>query len=129
MAVSHFEKERSFLLGKINESEKDHRFYRSLGIACAGLGMKEQAMEAGKKALEILDFSKDAHGGFDPEMDMVRILMMVGEYDDAVTKLEQIIKRSGNITADILKIDPFWDPVREKEKFKEIINNPAYQVN
>jgi TolB-like protein len=128
-SVKHFEMERDFQLKKINETKNDPRFYQSLGIAYAGLGMKEEALEAGKKALEILDFSKDAHGGFDPEMDMVRILVMVGEFDEAMARLNRIFKYHGGITAEILKLDPFWDPVRNHEKFKEIISNPAYQVN
>jgi len=129
MAIRYFELERDFLLKNIKGSENDDRLYSSLGIACAGLGLKEQALEAGRKALEILDSSKDALGGYLREMDMVRILLMVGEYDDALIKLDQVIKHNGFWSVEILKLDPFWDPVRDHEKFKEIISNPEYQIN
>jgi tetratricopeptide (TPR) repeat protein len=129
MAVMNFKIERDLLLKKINETRNDQRLYRSLGIVYAGLGMKKEAIEAGRKALEMLDFSKDALGGFEPEMDMVRILIMVGEYDEAIIRLDNIMERHGDITAEILKLDPFWDPVRDHEKFKEIVSYPAYQVS
>jgi tetratricopeptide (TPR) repeat protein len=128
-AVRHFELERDFLLKKINESKNDDRLYRSIGIAYAGLGMKEQALEAGKKALKILDTSKDAYAGYFGEMDRVRIFIMVKEYDDALIKLDQIIKHHGHWSVELLKLDPFWDPVRNSKKFQEIISNPEYQVN
>jgi TolB-like protein/Tfp pilus assembly protein PilF len=128
MAVKHFETERNFLLEKISESGDDSRLYGSLGIAYAGLGMKEQALKAGKKALDILNLDIDRLNGFQPEMNMVMILVMVEEYDEAMIRLDKIIKYHGFISVEILKIDPFWDPVRNNEKFQEIINNPAYQV-
>jgi len=34
----------------------------------------------------------------------------------------------GFLSADYLKLDPFWDPVRNHPKFKEIISNPDYQI-
>ncbi len=129
MAMSYFEMERELLLKKIKDSVYDYHLYAHLGIAYAGLGMKEPALRAGRKALEILNSSNDAMYGYWREMDMVRILIMVEEYDDALIKLDQVIKHSGFWTVEILKLDPFWDPVRNNEKFKEIISNPEYQVD
>jgi TolB-like protein len=125
-AASHFKTERNFLLKKIKDSEYDPRLYKSLGIAYAGLGMKEQALEAIRKVPENNDFA--VAGVYEREMDMVRILVIIGEYDEAMQRLDQIMKNLGFITPEILKLDPFWDPVRNEEKFKEIIRNPAYKT-
>jgi tetratricopeptide (TPR) repeat protein len=126
-ASVHFKIEINFLQQKIKESEYDERLYRSIGIAYAGLGMKKQALEAIRKTPEITDFS--VAGVVEREMDMVRILVMVGEYDEALIRLDKIIRQHGSIiTVEILKLDPFWDPVRNNKKFKEIITNPAYQT-
>ena len=57
LAVKHFEAERILLEEKIKESYNDSRPYRSLGIAYAGLGNKTKAIEAGRKAVEILGFN------------------------------------------------------------------------
>jgi TolB-like protein len=129
LSKRHFELAKDFFLEKIRKSGNDHRLYSSLGIACAGLGLKVQALETGNKALEILNFKMDALAGFYPEMAMVMILILLEEYDEALLRLEQIISHTGLITTvEELKLDPFWDPVREHPKFKEIINNPKYQI-
>jgi serine/threonine-protein kinase len=128
-AARHFESERVFLFGKMDQLKNDSRIYRSLGIAYAGLGMKNEAIEQGEKALDILNFSNDAISGFYPEMDMVKILLMVGEYDEALIRLDHILNQTNLITVEVLKLDPFWDPVRDMDTFKEIISNPKYQID
>ena len=42
-------------------------------------------------------------------------------------KLEYLIKQNGLISVELLKRDPFWDPLRGMNGFKAIINNPEYQ--
>jgi len=129
LAAKHFALERDHLARRITEAEKDYRLYCSLGIACAGLGLKEEAVKAGGKAVDILGFQKDALIGVFQEMALVRILVMTGEYDEAMRRLENVISRHGYVTAEELRIDPFWDPVRNHEKFRGIVSDPAYQVN
>jgi tetratricopeptide (TPR) repeat protein len=128
-AARHFTLERDHLMGKIKEAENDYRLYCSLGIASAGLGLKEEAIMAGEKAIDLLGFQKDALVGVNQEMAMVRTLVLTGDYDEAMKKLESVISFHGYITAEDLKIDPFWDPVRNHEKFREIVSDPAYQVS
>jgi len=130
MAIRQFQIERDLLLKKITGSENDDRLYISLGVAYAGLSMKEQALEAGRKALKILDSLQETLYGYAREYDMVRILLMLGEYDDAMIKLDQIMKNHDVFWSSAsLNLDPFWDPVRNHPKFREIISNPEYQVN
>ena len=124
-----FDLERDHLGRRITESENDYRLYCSLGIACAGLGLKEEAIQAGEKAIDLLGFDKDALVGVLQEMAMVRILVMTGDYDEAMKRLENVMSRHGYVTAEGLMIDPFWDPVRNHEKFREIVSDPAYQVS
>lgn len=51
---------------------------------------------------------------------------MVGQYDTAITKLEFLLNKNGNLTIELLKRDPFWDPLSENDAFKLRINNPKY---
>jgi TolB-like protein/Flp pilus assembly protein TadD len=130
LANRNFSIARDTLLIKIDKSKNDQRLYMALGIAYAGLNLKKEALEAGNQALEILNPGNDAHSGYIPEMNMVRILVMVGDYDEAMIRLEPIVKHTGSvITVETLKLDPFWDPVRDNDKFQEIINNPEYQID
>ena len=114
---------------KLNELPDDSRIYSSLGIVYAGLGMRKEALEAGSKALSIMNISVDAMRGFLREHDMAKILLLVGEFDQCISKLEFLLQQNGNMTVELLKLNPFWDPLREMDAFKALINNPKYQVN
>jgi adenylate cyclase len=124
-----FNQAREVLEGKLNNIGDDPRLYSSLGLVYAGLSMTTEAKAAGNKALDIMDSSVDALRGLYREMDMVRILVMTGEYDEAIDKLEIQVQKNGNISVELLKIDPFWDPLRELDAFRTLIANPKYQIN
>jgi len=128
MSTRHFEAERIFLEEKIEAMKYDPRLYRSLGIVYAGLGNKINAINAGRKAIEILSFKKDAIGGFYTEMDMAKILLMVGEYDEAISKLEFLLQKTGYISVQLLQIDPFWNPIKNTDEFNKIISNPQASI-
>jgi hypothetical protein len=91
--------------------------------------MTEEAMVANNKALAIMNISIDAFRGFYRELDMARILLMIGEYDEAIAKLEFLLQQNGLISVELLKKDPLWDPLRDIEAFKALIANPKYQIN
>lgn len=128
-AARHFEIERDLMLGKIGISQYDHRLYRTLGIAYAGLGAKEKAQEAIAKAIKLLNLSLDPFGGYEPEIDRAIILVMIGKYDEALVRLSDILSRHGRLTSDFLEVDPVWDPVRNRADFKALVSNPAYRVS
>jgi len=54
---------------------------------------------------------------------------MIREYDDSITKLEFLLQQNGYLSVELLKRDPFWDPLRELDAFKALIENPKYQIN
>ncbi len=128
-ANTHFQEARQVLEEKLIESQYDSRIYSSLGIVYAGLGMREEALEACNKALSIMNISIDALRGVYRELDMARILMMIGEFDDAISKLDFLLRHNSFISVELLKIDPFWDPLRDIDDFKALIENPEYQIN
>jgi hypothetical protein len=76
-----------------------------------------------------MNMSIDAYRGFYRELDMAWILLMTGEHDEAIEKLEFLIQRNGLLSVEILKRDPLWDPLREINAFKALIENPKYQIN
>jgi len=122
-AIRQFGLERDIILRKIKESGDDWRLYESLATSCAGLGMKDQAMEAEEKARKNRASYKDFDATSTSDWTLITILVMIGEYDEAMKKLEKL-----KVHVEYLKLDPFWDPVRNHPKFKEIINNPKYQT-
>jgi TolB-like protein/Flp pilus assembly protein TadD len=128
LSEKYFLEAQEILSAELNNYPQDSRIYSSLGIAYAGLGRKEIAKEMGSKALNIMSIPIDAWRGFSRELDMAKILLMNGELTKTVIKLEFLIEQNGYLSVELLKNDPFWDPLRERNDFKSLIENPNYQV-
>jgi serine/threonine-protein kinase len=128
-AARYFQEAKKMLEELIIEDPEDFRILGSLGIVYAGLGMREEALEAGNKALSIMNLSVDAMKGYRRELELAMIWLMIGEYDQAISKLDFLIQQNGSRSVEYLKLDPFWDPIRDMDAFKALINNPAYQVD
>jgi hypothetical protein len=76
-----------------------------------------------------MDISVDAVRGFFREQDKTKTLLLLGDYDETISRLEFLIRQNGRLSIEDLKQDPFWDPLREKRAFKDLLENPSYQIN
>ncbi len=61
---------------------------------------------------------KDVLEGPSRIVDLARIYVMVGEYDDAIEQLELILSIPYEISIPLLKLDPAWDPLRNNPRFQ-----------
>ena len=93
----------------------------SLGIAYAGLGDKEKAIQFGKRAMGLYSVDMDAWGGLIRVADLAWIYVMVKEYDAALEQLEIILSRPGPYSAALLNLDPKWKPLWDNPKFIRLI--------
>jgi tetratricopeptide (TPR) repeat protein len=123
LTITHFQNALKTLENKLSESPYDSRLYSAIGIAYAGLEMNEIAAASGEKALKIMNISIDAWIGFYRELDMAKILLMIGECDQTIDKLGLLLRENGDLSVELLKNDPFWDPLREFESFKLLIES------
>ena len=121
-------KDDSFLMqaeNKIKEQADDSRLYSSLGIAYAGLGLKEKAVLAATRATEILPVSKEYWRGIYRVKDLAQVYVMVGEYDRALDQIEYLLSIPGELSVGNLKIDPVWAPLRTLPRFQELLEKYA----
>jgi serine/threonine protein kinase/tetratricopeptide (TPR) repeat protein len=95
--------------------------YSYLGLVYAGLGMKEKAIQAAKKAVELQPISKNAYYGPDRHRWLAYVYSMVGEYDKALDEIEPLLSIPYYTTIWDLKLNPFWDPMRDHPRFQELI--------
>ena len=95
--------------------------YRRLGLAYAGLGMKEQAIQTANKAVELDPLNKNAYWAPDRHRWLSYIYSMVGEYDNAFDEIELLLSIPYYFTTWDLKLNPFWDPMRDHTRFQELI--------
>jgi serine/threonine protein kinase/Flp pilus assembly protein TadD len=119
----YYQSARQFLENKIKEQPDDSRFYSALGIVCAGLGLKEMAIQEAKKATDLLPVSKEFWRGALRVKDLAQVYVMVGEYDKAFDQIEYLLSIPGELSVPLLKLDPVWAPLRELPRFQKIVKN------
>jgi len=57
------------------------------------------------------------------------VLVYASRIDEAIAKLGLLLQENGDLSVELMKKDPFWDPLRELDAIKALIENPQYQVN
>ncbi|UCC81705.1 MAG: tetratricopeptide repeat protein [Gemmatimonadota bacterium] len=119
---SAYESARVAVESALERSAQDARLHSALGIAYAGLGLKEDALQEGEKALELDPLDKDACVGPNRIADLAQILTMVGERNAAIKQLEHLLLVPGYHSAQLLSIDPTWDPLREHPRFQKLLD-------
>ncbi|MEO8459662.1 MAG: hypothetical protein ABI451_03960 [Dokdonella sp.] len=98
-----------------------------LGLAYAGLGQKQAALESGRAAVARLPISRDVIVGAYNLERLARVEAQVGETDPAIDHLRQLLDVSSGETLSIatLRIDPVWDPLRKDPRFQQLIAERA----
>jgi tetratricopeptide (TPR) repeat protein len=95
--------------------------YSHLGFAYAGLGMKEKAIQSAKKAVELEPMNKNAYLGPRHHRWLAYVYSTIGEYDKALDEIELLLSIPFYFTTWDLKLNPFWDPMRDLPRFQELI--------
>jgi serine/threonine protein kinase/Flp pilus assembly protein TadD len=96
-----------------------------LGLIDAGLGRKEEALTAGRRAVELLPVEKDAISGNRIMVGLARIAAWVGNNDLACEQLIRSSQLPGGVTYGDLKLMPWWDPLRGDPCFEQIVASLA----
>lgn len=121
LARKHYTSARVLLEARIIEHPEDSRFYSSLGMVYAGQGKKQNAIQAAEKAVELLSVSKEAYRGTFRLKDLALVYTMVGEYDQALDKIEYLLSIPGEMSLPLLQLDPRWAPLKGSPRFQRLI--------
>jgi serine/threonine-protein kinase len=112
---------------KVAEVPADPRYHSALGIAYAGLGKKEEAIKEGLKAVELLPVTKDAVYGVAHAQDLAVIYTRLGEFDQALNQLDQLLSIPSWITPVWLEWEIRFAPLRTHPRYKELLVNHAIE--
>src|SRR5438128_12424959 len=99
-----------------------------LGMIDAALGRKEDAIGAGRRAVELLPVTKDAMAGAELLANLAVIYDWVGEKELALKQLEEVILIPSLVCYGRLRLDPFWDPLRGDPRFEKLVEEAKKPV-
>ena len=121
-AKAAFEEARILAQTTLTESPDDYRVPGSIGLALAELGLRDEAVAAGRRGVEMLTVADDALWGTTTSYALSRIHARLGEVQPAVDLLEYVMSVPG-LAGHIgeLQLDPLFDPIRSDPRFQALI--------
>jgi TolB-like protein/Flp pilus assembly protein TadD len=124
-AQAAFEHARPVAERLVREAPDNAARHAQLGTVLAGLGHKEDAINEGKKAVELLPESEDAFAGPKATAALAEIYAWTGESDEALRLLDHLLTVPNGLTVPTLKLDPGWDPLRKDPRFQALVDKYA----
>ena len=99
-----------------------------LSQAYALIGEKDSAVKIAEQAIALFPSAKDRVDGPTFEENLAFIQTIIGENNHAISILSQLLKtpssswsyNPGPITHVLLRLDPFWDPLRSDPAFQKL---------
>jgi TolB-like protein/class 3 adenylate cyclase/Tfp pilus assembly protein PilF len=104
------------------QTEPDNGLWH--GVLCvvkAGLGLKNEAITEGQKAVSLLPVNKDAVDGPVAEAYLAMGYAWLGEKDSAIELLTDLATCPGGPTYGELLLDPGWRDVRSDARFQQML--------
>jgi tetratricopeptide (TPR) repeat protein len=116
---------RQHFLELLREPNEQPVLLSQLAIADAALGRKEEALQEGRRAVELLPISRDGLIGADLVRNLALIYSWVGERDRAIEQLSSVASLPGSLSYGELRFDPDWDELRGDSRFEKIVASLA----
>ena len=131
-ATRTLEAARQAFAAAVSEAPDVAERHANLGLVCAFMGRRDEAIREGRRAVELKPISKDAVDGAIMLCYLALIYARVGEIDQAIPLIEQLLKTPGavdsvdySITLNDLKYRWEWDPLRKDPRFQKLLDNAA----
>ena len=127
-AKRDFDAARVVFENAVREAPDSAERHANLGLVNAFMNRKEEAIRAGKRAVELKPESKDATDGALMQAYLALIYARVGEADLSIALIERLLKTPGavdsadySITLNDLRKRWEWDPIRHDPRFQKLI--------
>lgn len=132
-AQRYFAAARPVLEKRVSDDPSSSEPHRQLGLLFALMGMKEEAIREGRRAVELEPENRNAFHGANQASNLALIYTLVGEPDQAMDLIERLITVPGpvqwvdfpsNMTLADLRLRWEWDGLRNNPRFQKIVSGP-----
>jgi tetratricopeptide (TPR) repeat protein len=96
-----------------------------LGLIGAGLEHKQDAINEGRHACELLPMNADAVDGVAYAANLAQVYTWTGEKNLALDQLEVVERVPNLVSYGYLKLQPIWDPLRGDPRFEKLLASLA----
>jgi TolB-like protein/Tfp pilus assembly protein PilF len=125
-AKSAGEEALPLLEAKLTERPDDTLAMRELSWVYLALGRNANALRVSRQAADLIPIEKDAFSGPIFQNGLAQIEARAGAPEDAIKRLRHLLSIPAGAVASIarLKIDPVWDPIRDRPDFQQLLLGP-----
>jgi serine/threonine-protein kinase len=90
------------------------------------LGRNVDAMRLSRQAADTISIEKDALAGPSFQIGLAQIEARAGAPEEAIKRLRQLLSIPAGGVASLprLKVDPVWDPIRNRPEFQQLLSSP-----
>jgi serine/threonine-protein kinase len=101
-----------------DNAEQHARLAYTLGMR----GRHDEALAAAQRAAELVPLSRDAVDGSGYVRTLAEVYTMMDDHDRAIELLDQLLSIPSLLSYHDLRLNPFWDPLREDPRFQALID-------
>ena len=123
-AKSAGEEARPLLEARVKERPDDTFAMTQLAWVYLALGRNADALRVAQKAAELMPIEKDTLSGAYFQTGLAQIEARAGAPEEAVKRLRHLLSIPAGQPISIarLKIDPVWDPIRDRPDFQQLLS-------
>ena len=125
-AKSLAEEALPLLEARFRERPEDIFVMTELSWVYLALGRNTDALRLSRQAADTISLEKDALAGSSFEIGLAEIEARAGAPEEAVKRLRRLlaIPAGGAASIAALKMDPVWDPLRDRPDFQQLLSSP-----
>jgi tetratricopeptide (TPR) repeat protein len=125
-ARSAAERALPLLEARLRERPDDTSVMTELSWVYLALGRHADALRLSRQAADTISIEKDALAGPNFQNGLAQIEARAGAPEEAIKRLRRLLSIPAGQVASIarLKIDPVWDPIRNRPDFQQLLSGP-----
>jgi serine/threonine-protein kinase len=123
-AKSAAEEALSLLEARLRERPDDTYAMTELAWVYLAMGRDVDALRLSRQAADSMPIEKDHLSGPSFQLALAQIEARAGAPDAAIKRLRRLLSIPTGFSKALLKIDPVWDPIRNRPDFQQLLSGP-----